>query len=252
MLAPYILVCLCIFKEWVSFFWVHGVWIVARNKQITREPLRSAEQTNHPRTASRFSGDLFVPRYDSYPMNQEKRHSFLIFTMFLTRILSKILREKLSIQNSHSNGHLTSFDVLITAHVIRSKRRTFCWLCSSGIELKNFSRVQRRKYDTIVNITICMHIKNYHSSNFNIFQRLPVDVCMYAVCQGAIGIECRENDANIRNLLSNIHDRDTSIQCIAERSFFKQLVIIIKYHFPCHLHTLNLYLWITSIYDAQQ
>ena len=42
------------------FFWVHGVWIVARNKQITREPLRG-------------SRDLFVPRYDSYPMNPEKK-----------------------------------------------------------------------------------------------------------------------------------------------------------------------------------
>ena len=46
------------------FFWVHRVWIVARNKQITREPLRG-------------SRGLFVPRYDSYPMNPEKRHSFL-------------------------------------------------------------------------------------------------------------------------------------------------------------------------------
>ena len=72
--------------------------------------------------------------------------------MFPTRTLSKILREELLIQNSHSNGHLTSFDVLITAHVIRPSRRTFYLLCSSGIELKNFSRVQRRKYDTIVNI----------------------------------------------------------------------------------------------------
>ena len=46
------------------FFWVHGVWIVARDKQIAW-------------TAKRFSCDLFVPRYDSYPMNPEKRHSFL-------------------------------------------------------------------------------------------------------------------------------------------------------------------------------
>ena len=52
------------------FFWVHGVWIVARNKQITREPLRG-------------SRDLFVPRYDSYPMNPEKRHSFLKCTRSL-------------------------------------------------------------------------------------------------------------------------------------------------------------------------
>ena len=42
------------------FFWVHGEWIVARNKQITREPLRG-------------SRDLFVPRYDSFPMNPEKK-----------------------------------------------------------------------------------------------------------------------------------------------------------------------------------
>ena len=42
------------------FFWVHGEWIVARNKQIVREPLRG-------------SRDLFVPRYDSFPMNPEKK-----------------------------------------------------------------------------------------------------------------------------------------------------------------------------------
>ena len=36
--------------------------------------------------------------------------------------------------------------------VIRPNCRTFCWLYSSGIELKNFSRVQRRRYSTIVNI----------------------------------------------------------------------------------------------------
>ena len=56
----------CKYKEWMSFFWVHGVWIIARNKQITREPLRG-------------SRDLFVPRYDSYPMNPEKKdtHSLI-------------------------------------------------------------------------------------------------------------------------------------------------------------------------------
>ena len=49
-----------LFKEWVSFFWVHGEWIVARDKQIAW-------------TARRFSADLFVPRYDSFPMNPEKK-----------------------------------------------------------------------------------------------------------------------------------------------------------------------------------
>ena len=78
--------------------------------------------------------------------------------MLPTKTRSKILQEKLLIQNFHSNGHLTSFDVLITAHVIRPTAELFVD-CSSGIELKIFSRVQRRKYDTIVNI-IRMKIKS--------------------------------------------------------------------------------------------
>ena len=42
------------------FFLVDGEWIVARNKQIERDSLRG-------------SRDLFVPRYDSFPMNPEKK-----------------------------------------------------------------------------------------------------------------------------------------------------------------------------------
>ena len=38
---------------------------------------------------------------------------------------NRVNRKKLLIQNSHSNGLLTSFDV-ITVHVIRPYRRTFC------------------------------------------------------------------------------------------------------------------------------
>ena len=54
----------------VLFFWVHGEWIVARNKQIAREPLRG-------------SRDLFDPRYDSFPINPEKKdtHSLNIRQM---------------------------------------------------------------------------------------------------------------------------------------------------------------------------
>ena len=46
-------------------FWVHGEWIGTRDKQIAW-------------TAKRFSGDLFVPRSDSFPMNPEKDTHFLI------------------------------------------------------------------------------------------------------------------------------------------------------------------------------
>ena len=71
----------------------------------------------------------------SWGMNREKTLIPYIYNVS-TRTFYKILQKKLLIQNSHSNGHLTSFDVLIAAHVIRPNRRTFCWLCSSGIKLK--------------------------------------------------------------------------------------------------------------------
>ena len=45
------------YKELVSFLWVDGEWIGARNKQIAREP----------RSGSR---DLFFPRSNSFPFNK--------------------------------------------------------------------------------------------------------------------------------------------------------------------------------------
>ena len=48
------------------FFWVHGEWIVARDKQIAW-------------TAKRFSIDLFLPRYDSFPMNPEKKDTHSLY-----------------------------------------------------------------------------------------------------------------------------------------------------------------------------
>ena len=46
----------------VFLFLVHGEWIVARDKQIAW-------------TAN--SGDLFVPRYHSFPMNQPKKKTII-------------------------------------------------------------------------------------------------------------------------------------------------------------------------------
>ena len=71
--------------------------------------------------------------------------------MLSTKTLPNIIHEKLLIQNSHSNGHLTSFDALIIEHVICP---TAVLLVDSDYqELKNFSKGQRRKYGTIVNIS---------------------------------------------------------------------------------------------------
>lgn len=48
---------------------------------------------------------------------------------------------------------------------------------------------------------------------------LPAEVCLPAVGQGALGIECREDDEEVRHLLSLYNDPDTAVTVAAERRF---------------------------------
>ncbi|OBZ12423.1 hydroxymethylbilane synthase [Bacillus sp. FJAT-26390] len=56
-----------------------------------------------------------------------------------------------------------------------------------------------------------------------ISSNIPVDVCLPAVGQGALGIECREDDEQVRELLSLINDNETELTVRAERSFLGTL-----------------------------
>lgn len=46
---------------------------------------------------------------------------------------------------------------------------------------------------------------------------------LYAVGQGAIGIESRKNDTRMVQILEKINDRPTSLACLAERSLLRKL-----------------------------
>ncbi|SDT29549.1 hydroxymethylbilane synthase [Paenibacillaceae bacterium GAS479] len=50
-----------------------------------------------------------------------------------------------------------------------------------------------------------------------------VDICIPAVGQGALGIECREADAEVRALLALLNDSDTEQTVAAERTFLAAL-----------------------------
>lgn len=52
---------------------------------------------------------------------------------------------------------------------------------------------------------------------------VEVDVCLPAVGQGALGIECRRDDSEIRELLSLLNDKETELTVRAERSFLGAL-----------------------------
>ncbi|MEM6426967.1 MAG: hydroxymethylbilane synthase [Cyanobacteria bacterium P01_D01_bin.128] len=56
-----------------------------------------------------------------------------------------------------------------------------------------------------------------------IHQVLPSDVSLHAVGQGALGIECRQDDSEILDLLQVLHHEETGDRCYAERAFLREL-----------------------------
>ncbi|NNF51720.1 MAG: hydroxymethylbilane synthase [Gammaproteobacteria bacterium] len=48
--------------------------------------------------------------------------------------------------------------------------------------------------------------------------RLPAKQCLPAVGQGVIGIECRENDSRVRDLLDDLHNVESGVALAAERA----------------------------------
>ncbi|CAG5133472.1 unnamed protein product [Candidula unifasciata] len=47
--------------------------------------------------------------------------------------------------------------------------------------------------------------------------------CMYAVCQGAMAVECLASDEVTLQLLHRIHDHHSTVACVAERAFLRKL-----------------------------
>jgi len=56
-----------------------------------------------------------------------------------------------------------------------------------------------------------------------ITQFLGTDVCLPAIGQGAVGIECRTDDARVHNLIAPLNDNKTQIRVTAERAMNERL-----------------------------
>ncbi|HAG06876.1 MAG TPA: hydroxymethylbilane synthase [Peptococcaceae bacterium] len=54
-------------------------------------------------------------------------------------------------------------------------------------------------------------------------ERLPYDICLPAVGQGALGVEAREDDAEVCALLREIDDPRSRARVLAERAFLRSL-----------------------------
>ena len=56
-----------------------------------------------------------------------------------------------------------------------------------------------------------------------VHQHLPAEVSLHAVGQGALGIECRADDAEILALIKTLENRASTDRCLAERAFLREL-----------------------------
>jgi len=76
------------------------------------------------------------------------------------------------------------------------------------------------KYDAIILATAGLKRMSYAD---RITKILSNEICMYAVGQGALGIECRRNDLELIKMINEINDEETVLTCIAERTFLARL-----------------------------
>ena len=80
--------------------------------------------------------------------------------------------------------------------------------------------VPRVEYDALVLATAGLVRMGWSS---RIAQELDPSVCMYAVGQGALAVETREDDARTNDIVRCLNDPDTLVACSAERQFLKYL-----------------------------
>ena len=76
------------------------------------------------------------------------------------------------------------------------------------------------KYDAI--ILAAAGLKRLEFED-RITQFIDTDVCLPAIGQGAVGIECRSDDARVNNLIAPLNDYKTRIRVLAERAMNERL-----------------------------
>ncbi|MFD2046234.1 hydroxymethylbilane synthase [Ornithinibacillus salinisoli] len=82
-------------------------------------------------------------------------------------------------------------------------------------------KLQEEDYDAI--ILAVSGLKRVGLSEELITEYLEPEVCVPAVGQGALAIECREDDEEVRNLLAKINHEQTTRTVTAERTFLHLL-----------------------------
>lgn len=82
-------------------------------------------------------------------------------------------------------------------------------------------KLKTENYDAI--ILAAAGLERLDWSSDLVTQYLPTEICLPAVGQGALGIECRADDQEILDLLQKIHDQESGLAVQAERAFLAKI-----------------------------
>ncbi|MBX2870272.1 MAG: hydroxymethylbilane synthase [Acidiferrobacterales bacterium] len=82
------------------------------------------------------------------------------------------------------------------------------------------SRLDNGDYDALILATAGLMRLEFHD---RIRQKLDTELCLPAVGQGAVGIECREGDQDTLSLIQELADEDATTQLLAERAANERL-----------------------------
>jgi hydroxymethylbilane synthase len=82
------------------------------------------------------------------------------------------------------------------------------------------AKLDAGEYDALI-----LAVAGLHRLGFDdrIHQIIPAEISLHAVGQGALGIECRGDDAEVLELLQALQHQPTAERCYAERAFLREL-----------------------------
>jgi hydroxymethylbilane synthase len=116
------------------------------------------------------------------------------------------------------------------ANVGTSSLRRICQLLNKRPDLKitqlrgnvdtRIRKLDEGEFDAIILATAGVKRLGHED---RITEKIPVDISLPAIGQGAVGIECRTDDEFTNRLLDNLDHYETSVCVRAERAFLKRL-----------------------------
>ncbi|HBD23813.1 MAG TPA: hydroxymethylbilane synthase [Oceanospirillaceae bacterium] len=124
---------------------------------------------------------------------------------------------------------------------IKAARPDLTLLDLRGNVNTRLAKLDNGDYDAIILASAGLLRLNFAE---RIRSRLPIELSLPAGGQGAVGVECRTNDARTRALLAPLHHKDTADRVLAERALNRRLEGGCQVPIACYaeLHDDNLYL----------